>query len=391
MTRPTAPPVPSGTFEADLRATREARGLSLPEIQQQTRIPVDVLRRFEDGDLVGDPTYNEVYLKAFLQSYAKAVGLPPSAVVTAYGAQKAGSYAGALHPDYEPGSGPTPPTPQPSAEAPASERAAAAPRPPEAPRDSDGPRASEAPPPAAPPQAPSSAPPAVQALRQTPPASARPAPAEAPKTLAQARVNRPTVPSARRSFDKNWTTILALFGVIVVALGLAFYFLIFAGDDADPEDEGTVAVSADAEADPIAIDSSGIGAGAAGGGPQLQFPIRAVVTAGGDGLQWFRVTQDGGERTPYWIDGGTSQTFEADSSLVLWGEGNEDDTAYAFEETTVEIQGQRFTPASGRALRVDRQAGQRLLDSLATAAPAPPSAPSAGGAAPPPPAEGAYE
>ena len=74
MRRPAISPVPSGTFEADLRATREARGLSLDDIQQQTRIPVDVLRRFEAGDLVGDPTFNQVYLKAFLQSYAKAVG-----------------------------------------------------------------------------------------------------------------------------------------------------------------------------------------------------------------------------------------------------------------------------------------------------------------------------
>ena len=383
--------MPSGTFEADLRATREARGLSLPEIQQQTRIPVDVLRRFEDGDLVGDPTYNEVYLKAFLQSYAKAVGLSPSTIIAAYAAQQAGNYAGSLHPDYEPGSAPTPPAPAaaatpdaPTSEAPTPEPSADAPRPPETPRDPDAPPAPDAPPPASA----SSAPPAVQALRQTPPASARPAPAEPPKTLAQARVNRPAVPTARRSFDKNWTTILALFGVIVVALGLAFYFLIFAGDDTDVEDEGTVAVSADADADPVAIDSSGIGAGAAGGGPRLQFPIRAVVTAGGDGLQWFRVTEDGGERTPYWIDLGASQTFEADSSLVLWGEGNDDDTAYAFDETTVEIQGQRFTPTSGRALRIDRQSGQRLLDSLATATPA---APSVEGAAPPPPAEGAYE
>ena len=39
--------------------------MSLADIQQKTRIPVDVLRRFEEGDLVGDPTYNEVYLKAF--------------------------------------------------------------------------------------------------------------------------------------------------------------------------------------------------------------------------------------------------------------------------------------------------------------------------------------
>ncbi|PAP77439.1 helix-turn-helix domain-containing protein [Rubrivirga marina] len=367
--------MPSGSFEADLRATRDAKGLSLSDIQQQTRIPVDVLRRFEDGDLVGDPTYGEVYLKNLLQSYAKAVGLAPSAVVAAYGEQKSGSYRGSLHPDYEPGSEPPPqrsagsseadaPRPAPPASAPRREPSEPAP---EDPASQDRGRAAGA----------AASPPAVQALRQAPSPESRPAP-EPPKTLAQARVNRPAVPTARHSFDKNWTTILALFGIVVVALGLAFYFLIFAGDDDGEDAADTVAVSADADAEPVAIDSSGIGAGAAAGGPRLQFPIRAAVTAGGDGLQSFRVTVDNGDRRPYWIESGNSETYEADSSLVLWGE----DPSQDFSEATVEFQGQRFTPQSGRPLRIDRQTGQRILDSLATASAAAPPTP-AEGAAPP--------
>ncbi len=334
--------MPSGPFEADLRATREARDLSLSDIQQQTRIPVDVLRRFEEGDLVGDPTYNEVYLKAFLQSYAKAVGVAPSAITAAYTAQKAGSYDGSLHPDFDSAASPT--------RAASPDPAAA----PEAPRE---PAPKETQPVAA------GAAPAVQALRNTPVPDARPAAAERP--AATTRVNRPAVPTARRSFDKNWTTILALFGAVVVALALAFYFLIFADDTPDDDAPDTVAIGAAGEE--VAIDSSGIGAGAAGGGPQLQFPIRAVVTAGGDGLQWFRVTEDSQDRTPYWINLGGTQTFQADTTLILWGEGNEGGTAFAFEETTVEIQGLRFTPQSGRALRLDRQSGQAVLDSLAAA------------------------
>jgi hypothetical protein len=363
--------VPSGSFEADLRATREAKGLSLSDIQQQTRIPVDVLRRFEDGDLVGDPTYGEVYLKNLLQSYAKAVGLPPSGVVAAYGERQAGSYRGALHPDYEPGAERAP--------EPESERPAAGP--PSEPSKAGPPASASAPPRPDPPRespskaASASAPPAVQALRQAPTPESRPATKEPPKTLAQARVNRPAVPTARRSFDKNWTTILALFGLVVVALGLAFYFLIFAGDDAEVDEPDTVAVSADADDAPAEVDSAGVGAGAAAGGPQLQFPIRAVVTAGGDGLQSFRVTTDDGDRRPYWIEAGNSETYEADSVLVLWGE----DPGQDFSEATVEIQGLRFTPQSGRPLRIDRQTGQRLLDSLATA----PAAPAPTGGTPP--------
>ncbi len=348
--------MPSGSFEADLRATREARGLSLGDIQQQTRIPVDVLRRFEEGDLIGDPTYNEVYLKAFLQSYAKSVGVPGSAALAALTAQKNGTYAGALHPDFDPARAPQAPKPSPAPSEPPPARAT-----PEAGRSETDEPASR---PSAPPA--SAAPPAVQALRNAPAPDARPATPDRPKTLAQARVNRPAVPTARRSFDKNWTTILALFGAVVVALALAFYFLIFAGDSPEDDAPDTVAVGTE-PGDEVAIDSSGIGAGAAAGGPRLQFPIRAVVTAGGDGLQSFRVTEDGGDRRPYWIDLGTSETYEADSLLVLWGE----DPSSDFSEATVEIQGLRFTPQSGRAFRVDRQNGQAVLDSLAAATPGP--------------------
>ncbi|WP_420457415.1 helix-turn-helix domain-containing protein [Rubrivirga sp.] len=359
--------MPSGPFEADLRAAREARGLSLSDIQQQTRIPVDVLRRFEEGDLVGDPTYNEVYLKAFLQSYGKAVGVAPSAITAAYAAQKAGSYDGALHPDFDPASAParaSPSGPATTARRPAPSDAEPADP---APADAERPAAEPGPPAAA-----SGPAPAVQALRNTPPPEARPAEPERP--TAPARVNRPAVPTARRSFDKNWTTILALFGAVVVALALAFYFLIFAGDSPDDDAPDTIAVGAAGEE--VAIDSSGIGAGAAAG-PRLQLPIRAVVTAGGDGLQSFRVTQDAGDRRPYWIDQGASETFEADSVLVLWGE----DPGSDFSEATVEIQGLRFTPRSGRALRLDRQSGQAVLDSLAAADAAGP-APEVGAAPP---------
>lgn len=340
MKRPAISPVPSGTFEADLRATREARGLSLQDIQQQTRIPVDVLKRFESGDLVGDPTFNQVYLKAFLQSYAKAVGLSPSAVTGALADQEAGRYTGALHPDYDPASAPPPP-------------AESKPETPE--RTGTGP----------------TPPPAVQALRETTPTPATRTPRKpVSKAAPSARVNRPSVPSARRSFDKNWTTILGLFGAFVVLLALAFYFLIFR-DDA-PEADTEVVTTTDGEQTPI--DSVGVGA-AATAGPRLQLPIEVTLTAGGDGLQSFRVTADDDSRRPYWIEVGNSESFQADSLLILWGE----DPNQEFSEATVEFQGLRFTPPSGRPFQIDRTNGQQVLDSLSAA---PASAPPPAGPAP---------
>ena len=149
--------------------------------------------------------------------------------------------------------------------------------------------------------------------------------------------------------------------MLVVGLAAALYFLVFAGGDDDADAPDTVVVGADGSATPI--DSSGVGAGAASGGPQLQFPITAVVTAAGNGLQSFRVTQDGGDRRPYWVETGNTQTFTADSSLVLWGEGDD----LNFADAVVEIQGLRFTPRPGAPLRIDRQRGQAVLDSLAQA------------------------
>ena len=341
--------MPTGTsFEADLRATRDAADLSLADIQQKTRIPVDVLRRFEEGDLIGDPTYNEVYLKAFLQSYAKAVGVAPSAVLAAFAEQKRGGYSGSLHPETggapasSPGADAPPPVATPDA---------AATEPPV----SDAPAASRA----APARPPSSVPPAVQALQNAPPPAPRPVADGQPKTLAQARVNRPVVPTAKRSFDKNWGTILGLFAVLVVALAGALYVLVFADDDTPDVEPDTVVVGSDETATPI--DSSGIGAGAATGGPRLQLPIQVTLTAVGGKLQNFRVTEAPNERLGYWLEEGASETFESDSLIVLWGEGAEGIGPNA----QVELQGQRWTPNTGAVLRIDRARGQAILDSLA--------------------------
>lgn len=331
---------PGPAFEADLRAVRDARGLSLDEIQRETRIPVDVLRRFEEGDLVGDPSYNPVYLKAFLTSYAKAVGLPVADVLAAYESHNVGRYAGELHPDHKPG---TPPR--------------AAPEPPPDPVP-----APETPAPTKP-----VAPPALEALASARSPESRP-PAAPATPLSQTRVSRPAVPSARRSFDKNWGSILGLFAVLAVVLGVVLWLLVFRDSDRPEADgEAAVAVGDEGAAD---IDSTGVGAGAATGGPQLQLPLTVTVTAGGDGLQSFRVTTDAGERRPYWIDTGSSETFTADSALVLWGEGDD----LAFADATVEFQGQRFSPPNGSAFAITSENGQRVLDSLATSTPALPDA-----------------
>ncbi len=307
-------------FVSDLRAAREARGTTLEQIQQRTRIPTHVLQRFEEGHLLNDPTYNDVYLRAFLRSYAEAVGLPSADVIAGLDAERAGHYDGRLRPDFV--APPTPAAPPPPADAPAADTPAA-----------DTPA----------PPAPTAAP-AVEALRRPPPP-----PETAPRPVTGQHVRRPAVPSARRSFDKNWSTILALFATFVVLLGATLWALVFRDDgagDAPAEETAETAPPPDDEAP---------------SGPALTLPLRVTVTAGGDGLQSFRATQDADDRRPYWVEAGNQQAFQADSVLVLWGEGD----TFSFADASVEFQGQTWTPPSGRPLRITAATGQALLDSLA--------------------------
>ena len=69
-----------GTF---LRREREQRGISLEEVADTTRIPVRSLVWIEEGrfgDLPG-----EVFVKGFLRSYARAVGVRSDEVLARYG------------------------------------------------------------------------------------------------------------------------------------------------------------------------------------------------------------------------------------------------------------------------------------------------------------------
>lgn len=335
------PPAGAGspTLESDFRDLRDERGLSLDDIHQETRVPVDVLRRFESGDLLADASFSDVYLRAFVKGYAKALGIPQARANAAFDAHRAGRYHGQLHEDYTP---PEPPVLQ-------------------TPVVIDDGAEEEATPPR---ETARTTAPAVEALRTG--GTAVPAEQTAPRVEAQ-RVVRPVVTTARRSFDKNWGTIGALAFVLIALVAVALWFLVFREPSPDEPEVETASTETASSADSAAT-------ALASAGPRLQTPITVTAIADG-GLQWFRVTSDSEERTPHWIDEGTNQTFSADSALVFWGEGNAGDTAYDFAETTLELQGLRWKPASGQAVRISLQNGQALLDSLARAGVTPSATP----------------
>ncbi len=398
----------SGMLETRLRAAREAKGMSLIDVQQETRIPADVLQRLEDGRLLGDATFNPVYLKALLKAYASAVGLPADDVVAEFSPPADRLAAGPQHAVAvgtmpRPPGPPTPePAPRPDAARPTDSVDAPGHPPDTGPKEAPAPVASateatkevapatpargRASKPAAAAPAPGATEPVAPAAAAAPPAAAAAPPREAPvpivpsaPAVAAASTVRPAPAAAvgkhrvisadaartPRAFDRSWGLIIGGTIALVSVFAIALYFL-FRDRTPQPEprprpvavDTATVRDTATASVEP-----------AAPAGPTLAMPIRVAVTAGAGGLQNFRVTEEPNERLGHWIEEGQTRTFESSSALVIWGEEAEGLDG----EATLELQGLRWVPADGRVLRIDQATGQRLLDSLAgtPAAPAP--------------------
>lgn len=69
------------TFSEELREAREAKGLTLEELSEKTKIRLNILKAIETGDFELLP---QTYIKGFIRSYAQIVGLDPALVVRDY-------------------------------------------------------------------------------------------------------------------------------------------------------------------------------------------------------------------------------------------------------------------------------------------------------------------
>lgn len=67
---------------AFLQQAREVRNLSIADIADRTKIRQQYLTAIEQGERESLP--DEVYLRGFLRSYAKALGIDPEEVITRY-------------------------------------------------------------------------------------------------------------------------------------------------------------------------------------------------------------------------------------------------------------------------------------------------------------------
>lgn len=69
-----------------LRSSREAKRMSLEEIARTTRVPMSSVERIESDQF--DELPGEVFVRGFLKSYARAVGLDADDVLARYTASR---------------------------------------------------------------------------------------------------------------------------------------------------------------------------------------------------------------------------------------------------------------------------------------------------------------
>ena len=76
----------------DLRDERTRRDMTLEQVYERTRVPIDVLKQFETDGLIESKMFNQVYLRSLLRSYAFAVGLPVKALTEVFDDASDGRY-----------------------------------------------------------------------------------------------------------------------------------------------------------------------------------------------------------------------------------------------------------------------------------------------------------
>lgn len=104
-------------FGRDLRRIREDRDVTTATVHTHTQVPESQIQSFEAGTLYEESTMNPVYLRAFVRTYAEAVGLPPDAALDHLEAAFAGDYQNQLAAQYL-DVPPSAPEPDPSTEQP---------------------------------------------------------------------------------------------------------------------------------------------------------------------------------------------------------------------------------------------------------------------------------
>ncbi len=86
----------AGQFGRDMAALRQSHGISLEALHRQTRISLGILEEFESSGLAHNTLFNRVYLRSFIITYARVVGIDEGLALESLELALAGTYAGEM-------------------------------------------------------------------------------------------------------------------------------------------------------------------------------------------------------------------------------------------------------------------------------------------------------
>lgn len=89
-------------LHTDLLAIREKSGLSVADIHQKTKTPESVINEIEKGSIFEQAEKQKTYIRSFIRTYAKAIGIKDEDMIRALDAQESDNYAGGLRKKYLP-------------------------------------------------------------------------------------------------------------------------------------------------------------------------------------------------------------------------------------------------------------------------------------------------
>ncbi|HMB91752.1 MAG TPA: helix-turn-helix domain-containing protein, partial [Rhodothermales bacterium] len=86
----------SKRFARDLSKLRKEQDVTLDSLHEATKVPLELLREFEETGLFDHPMFNRVYLRSLIRAYADTVGISPKEALSALDLALAGTYNGEL-------------------------------------------------------------------------------------------------------------------------------------------------------------------------------------------------------------------------------------------------------------------------------------------------------
>lgn len=309
-------------FARDLRRIRVEQDLSIPDVHEKTRISVDLIESFEAHGLFKHPSFNQVYLRSFVRSYASCVGVEAPEVLDALEAALNGQYTNQLAVTYLDASPQPPPAPE------AEDEASVAPKE-EMPKAAPLPTEAQAPAPGDP---------------VTPGGNAQEPPAFLPE-------------------ESKRGVLIVLAIVVGLAALWGVVFLSELSPDTDTQDPQDAASPADTAAASSALDTAEqaaepIAQSAAASPVALGDTLYVTLIAERSPIEGVRIKRDEDLRRPYWVEQGEAAVFPAQQEISIGS--FPDDVALL-------LNGYPWTRPIQGEITITRADARSFLDSVAAA------------------------